>query len=414
MASNAAGKRPADTASTTGGSAAPKRQKETEGLKLQWAEYVDEYNLPGKKAYDVSHKGLTATFNRGIGAPHGPVLPTTGRWSFKMRIDSTSNNSFQLGVATAGGTCGFMFNPPGGNLFVFGDPPAGTSYKRGEHIQVFEKGTDVWIGAHTSAGHVVKAVSKALGTVVEFSLDNTSGALSIGINGGPLREALAGFPPGMQLCPYWCGSCKGDRVSFVKAILDVEPSPGLWPSPEARLAAPAPADPASLQTFTLAHPGVTISEEGRVAKLMRDWSTALCGAPMSSGTHSVTLRISNSASLGMAPSSTALATAKPAEPRATNASSDDDSPIYAPKTFCALHIGLGSNGYLKTDGKHSGPFGEWGVALCESRVRMEYDASERTLRWFKGDEMLAEAKDVPNGWYFGVSDNFGSDAEIVG
>jgi hypothetical protein len=75
---------------------------------------------------------------------------------------------------------------------------------------------------------------------------------------------------------------------------------------------------------------------------------------------------------------------------------------------------LGSNGYLKTDGKHSGPFGEWGVALCESRVRMEYDASERTLRWFKGDEMLAEAKDVPNGWYFGVSDNFGSDAEIVG
>ena len=400
MSSNAAGKRRADEDGSSS-----KRQA-TDHFKLQWTE-ISAQDYERKPAYTVSHKGLTATFNRGLGEPHGSVLPTTGRWSFKLRIDNTSNNSFQLGVGAPGGVCGWMFNPPGGNMIIFGDPPAGYPGTRGQSIQVFEQGTDVWVGSHTAAGHVVKAVSKSLGTVIEFAMDFDSGVLAIGVNGGPLREALSGFPPGAQLCPHWRGGVKGDRVSFVSGILDL---PDVVTAEKAAL----PEGPSerirdgTAPKFTLVHPGVEVSDEGRVAALgggsrNNQARTALCGSPLSSGTHSVTIRVENGAKLGMAPPNTSLITVHP-NPNEMKTWIGDTNPS----------VGLGSNGFLHQDGKFTGPFGEWGVALCHSKVRMEYDASTCMLRWFKGDQRLAEASNVPVGWHFGVSANFAGGAEIVG
>ena len=43
---------------------------------------------------------------------------------------------------------------------------------------------------------------RANGAIIEVCLDHDKGALSFGINGGPLQRALGGFPRGAAMRPY--------------------------------------------------------------------------------------------------------------------------------------------------------------------------------------------------------------------
>ena len=62
---------------------------------------------------------------------------------------------------------------------------------------------------------------KVTGAIIEFCVDQDKRTLFIGLNGGPLVEAVAGFPPNVALRPFVRFEKKQDRVSFAEDTLRV-------------------------------------------------------------------------------------------------------------------------------------------------------------------------------------------------
>ena len=138
----------------------------------------------------------------------GPVLPTTGRSTWGVRIDHASQGGMLIGVCDEMELCGWGMSPYSGKIHHAETCAIPEGYPDGRHALVVGNGFEF------------PAVRPAIGAVIECIFHHDEGALWYRINDGPRCFALDGFPPGAALRPWvrlWCG--EGDRVSFVRPFL---------------------------------------------------------------------------------------------------------------------------------------------------------------------------------------------------
>ena len=60
---------------------------------------------------------------------------------------------------------------------------------------------------------------RAIGAIIEICLDHDAGTLSLGVNGGPMQRALAGFPVGAAMRPYAWLPFYRDAVRYVRPYI---------------------------------------------------------------------------------------------------------------------------------------------------------------------------------------------------
>mmetsp|Transcript_31194 Transcript_31194/g.103239 ORF Transcript_31194/g.103239 Transcript_31194/m.103239 type:complete len:270 (+) Transcript_31194:41-850(+) len=206
-----------------------------------------------KASWTLTNRGRTATGHGGIGDPLGTELPLEGRFSFKLRIDKVYKQTerISLGVCLAtltphsrddhtaaveGSTSlAYMVSVPRGNLYMIGgtlpdDTPEEVKTKARGGYNPGAMGyprlpPDGWprLAPQCDAtsvlvdedGQATSLEGRAAGAVLEFCVDHDTHTLSIGLNGGPLHEAIVGFPPNVALRPYVRFDQRNDRVSLV-------------------------------------------------------------------------------------------------------------------------------------------------------------------------------------------------------
>ena len=143
----------------------------------------------------------------------GPLLPTVGRSTWTVRLEESAGNdgNFSIGVCDAARRNAWALHLFTGQLY---------RYKRdqnGRDTLPISEETGIWKRAPPSDGFpdgdmkqvIVDAdgkpyglLGRAKGATIEVCLDHDAGALSFGINGGPLQHALKGFPAGAPLRPF--------------------------------------------------------------------------------------------------------------------------------------------------------------------------------------------------------------------
>ena len=173
---------------------------EAEARRLRWEEAVHN---------EISANGLVLT---SVYDPdsililpwaHGPLLPVTGKSSWAIKVEQ--GHAF-IGVCDAAGlnawgliyhVCGHLYRcqrDANGRpvLPYFPSPPDG--WPDGDRTQVMKD----------EAGNPTSLAGRATGAVIEVLIDHDNGVLNYRVNGGPVLEALKGFPKGAagQLRPW--------------------------------------------------------------------------------------------------------------------------------------------------------------------------------------------------------------------
>ena len=123
-----------------------------------------------------------------------------------------------VGACNLTGTCAWGLHPYSGMLyrvsrlddgaFSFDVPPP-SGYPDGTRTRVMVN----------AVGELTNLQGRARGAVIETIIDEQRGALCFRINGGPVIEALHGFPPGASLREWAYVLDKGDRVCQVERPL---------------------------------------------------------------------------------------------------------------------------------------------------------------------------------------------------
>lgn len=149
-----------------------------------------------------------------------PVIPTTGRSSWRVRIDMSRVNdggNIEIGVCDAG------------NRFGWGLSVLTRCLCRWERLQMEAEGEpdrvcfgerfpEGWPDGQIGTRITDKRIETATGTVIEVIVeygDDGTGALSFRIDDGPELPACSGFPKGEPLRP-WAQLCwAGDRLRLV-------------------------------------------------------------------------------------------------------------------------------------------------------------------------------------------------------
>ena len=195
---------------------------EAEARRLQWDEVPNGI---------ISSDGLVLTRMRGqnnasdVCWAQGPLLPVAGKTSWAIEVEHSFENEgfLNVGVCDAAGRIHWGLNCAYGRLF---------RYHRGANgKQVIRlpppAPPDGWPDGHRTftmmdeAGNRINLYRKAAGTVIEVLVDHDEGVLSFRINGGPVREALTGFPKGAagQLRPWARLIYSEDRVRFTSPYM---------------------------------------------------------------------------------------------------------------------------------------------------------------------------------------------------
>ena len=228
-----------------------------EARRLRWVEELTVMN-----AYNVSNEGRTLTMKNVMATMAlavGPLLPTTGRFSFSVRIEQAHKSHGFMAIGVGGlsiGVCGrergyvsmeacscgwalFLYDgtlmrdprspdgemdegPPGDR----NTPPPPEGWPDGHNTQVL----------FDEAGQPASLKGRATGAVIKVIVDHSDGSLSFGVNAAPPRRVPEGwptgydpddpppgeppakvpfkFPQGAQLRPWATQSYPHDRVSF--------------------------------------------------------------------------------------------------------------------------------------------------------------------------------------------------------
>ena len=195
-----------------------------EARRLRW---VEEVTKTDRVAISDEGRALTkVTRDNQLGWAAGSLLPTAGRVSFSVRIEESHNNAGDLiiGVCTAANSCGWGLHPCSAGLYrrhrdADGSvrfahqraPPA--SYPDGNGTRFRNLSGRPVLPLHLRG--------RVDGYVIEVVVDHSEGSLAFRVNGGPVLEALRGFPKGAQLRPWvWMGGYKSDAVR-VSPFLDL-------------------------------------------------------------------------------------------------------------------------------------------------------------------------------------------------
>ena len=204
---------------------------EADARRLQW---VAEMTVPSTSrpeqrdadAIALSDFGRSfklAAAARGTGPSiFGTPLPTTGKTAFSVRVDHSKGNEgcVKVGVARADGSLGW-------GLFLY----TGRLLRRWEPAGTVPP-PDGWpeapdgLGPEDNQKQVMKDAAgrpanlngKAKGAVITVCIDHDAGTLGFRVNGGPLLEALKGFPVGAALRP-WVYCAFEHALSFAQAHL---------------------------------------------------------------------------------------------------------------------------------------------------------------------------------------------------
>ena len=171
---------------------------EAEARRLRWEEVMH---------HEISANGQVLT---GVKDPnsigimiwaHGPLLPVTGKSSWAIKLEQ---GHALIGVCDAAGLNTWSLKLDHGCLYrcqrdangrtVFSQPPP-DGWPDGTPVRVMKD----------EAGNPTSLVGRAtIGAVIEVLVNHGEGVLSYRINGGPVLEALKGFPKGAtgQLRPW--------------------------------------------------------------------------------------------------------------------------------------------------------------------------------------------------------------------
>ena len=172
---------------------------EAEARRLRWEEVMH---------HEISANGQVLT---GVKDPnsigimiwaHGPLLPVTGKSSWAIKLEQ---GHALIGVCDAAGLNTWSLKLDHGCLYrcqrdangrpvlpYFPSPPDG--WPDGDRTQVMKD----------EAGNPTSLAGRATGAVIEVLIDHDNGVLNYRVNGGPVLEALKGFPKGAagQLRPW--------------------------------------------------------------------------------------------------------------------------------------------------------------------------------------------------------------------
>ena len=146
----------------------------------------------------------------------GPLLPTSGRFSWKVRIDRCAENEgvMCIGVCDADGKNAYGIAPYSGRLSSLccsalgGDVVANTC-PPDEHAEcTFTK--QVMVDA---AGEATSLKRRANGALIHLTVDADIGSVHMAINKGEPVLVIGGLPDGTQLRPWVRLFDVGDRIS---------------------------------------------------------------------------------------------------------------------------------------------------------------------------------------------------------
>ena len=142
-------------------------------------------------------------------------LAIRGSWAVRIENCRLNTGFMFIGVCNLTGTCAWGLHPYSGMLyrvsrleggaFSFDAPPP-DGYPDGTRARVMVN----------AAGQLTNLQGRVRGAVIETIVDEQHGALSFRINGGPIVEALRGFPPGAPLREWPTFLTKGTRLCRLK------------------------------------------------------------------------------------------------------------------------------------------------------------------------------------------------------
>ena len=184
---------------------------EVKALRLCWLEVV---------LHSIGDDGLTLHVlgSHGDKLPYaaGPLLPTVGRSTWAVRVETSLSNVglLHLGVCDAACRSTWSLELNEGRLHredtvarKHVPPPDG--FPDGHWKQVL----------FDSEGKPERLYKRANGAIIEICLDHDAGTLSLGVNGGPMQRALAGFPVGAAMRPYAWLPFYRDAVRYVRPYI---------------------------------------------------------------------------------------------------------------------------------------------------------------------------------------------------
>ena len=138
-----------------------------------------------------------------------------GTTAFSVRVDESKNNDGEvvIGVARADGSLGWGLYLGVGDLCRrigpdYAPVPLPDGWPDGYGTQVMK----------TKAGRPTNLNGEASGAVITVCIDHDAGTLGFRVNGGPLLEALKGFPVGAALRP-WASFQGPHALSFAPPYL---------------------------------------------------------------------------------------------------------------------------------------------------------------------------------------------------
>ena len=203
---------------------------EAEALKLCWVE-------EGMVEHTISEDGLTLTEEDGgtyaqrLPWASGPLLPTVGRSTWAVRVEkSRYGDGFGVNI----GVCDAAQRNRWALYLIHGKLWRNQRDERGRRMWIIDEETgeeklapppdgfpdgdykQVLLSEEGKPDHLY---GRANGAIIEVCLDHAKGALSFGINGGPLQRALGGFPVGAAMRPFAWLPCKNDAVRFARPYI---------------------------------------------------------------------------------------------------------------------------------------------------------------------------------------------------